>query len=365
MWSLPLTQSKLRGPPVLRRLPATLLATVAVATVSLGAATQAIAATPASVTSSTSTTSAAVTMPVGGPFSAGTAWRLDVRQAPLNGNSAAMVKNVAAQTASLYGGVAAFNVYKYNTSFYTVASTQKRVNVKWTNCQNMSFTPTGLLGTGGQFTQVPIPADAVPAGGTDGHLAVYSPSSDQLWEFWKAKKVDGSWQACWGGRIDKVSTSQGAFSGNFGASASGLSVAGGTVGIREAQAGSINHAVALALPKPGKGYSYPAKRGDGWDTSAARVPEGTRLRLDPSVDVDSLHLHPIAAMVAKAAQKYGFIVTDTSGATAVAAESPAPSVAANGVDPWKGLMAGTPQYAIMAKFPWGKLQALPKDYGKP
>ncbi|WP_432511344.1 DUF4124 domain-containing protein [Kineococcus sp. SYSU DK001] len=346
---------------MLRRLSAVLLP--AALALTLGTATPAIAADSASVTEAATTTSS-VTMPAGGPFSTASEWRRDIRTAPLHPNSAAMVKNVATQTANLYGGTAAFNVTKYNTSFYTVPAGQKRVDVKWTDCQGKGWTPAGLLGPGGQFVQVPIPADAVPATGTDGQLTIFSPSTDQLWEFWKAKKVGSTWSACWGGRIDGVSTSRGGFSGTFGASASGLALSGGTIGIKDVQSGSIQHAVALHLPKPGKGYTYPATRGDGWDTSSAAVPEGTRLRLNPSVDVDALNLHPIAKMVAKAAQKYGFIVTDTSGCTSVVAESPAASIARTGTNPWTSMMAGTPQFSIMANFPWGKLQALPKDYGK-
>lgn len=347
-----------------RRLPAALLTAATVGAITMGASTQAIAAAPAGVTTATTTSSSSVLMSAGGMFTSGSAWRTDVSRAPVNGNSKAMVKNVADQTARRYGGVAAFNAYRYNTSIYTVSNGQKKIDVKWNNCQGKSGTPRGLLGADGQFAQVPIPSGAVPASGTDGQLTIYSPSTDQLWEFWKAKKSGGTWSACWGGRIDAVSKSSGAFSGTFGASASGLAMAGGTIGIKDVQSGSINHALALQLPKPGKGHSYPATRGDGWDTSAAKVPEGTRLRLDPSVKVDSLGLHPVAAMVAKAAQKYGFIVTDASGCTAVIAESPAASIAATGVDPWKDLLDGTAPYAVMADFPWNKLQALPANYGR-
>ncbi|GAB3464656.1 hypothetical protein AB1207_14125 [Kineococcus endophyticus] len=307
----------------------------------------------------------AVTMPAGGPFSAGTAWRLDVRDAPVADRSRGMVANVARQTAERYGGVAAFNVDQYTTSFYTVPAGQRRVDVKWTNCQSMSFTPTGLLGSGGQFSDVPVPADAVPAAGNDGQLTVYSPSTDQLWEFWQAERVGSHWQACWGGRIDHVSRSQGRFSGTFGASASGLAVSGGTIGIDEVRRGSIDHAIALSLPEMGRGTSYPASRGDGWVKGGDSIPTGTRLRLPASVDVDALGLHPVARMVAVAAQKYGFIVTDTGGCTSVVAESPAAVEAKTGKDPWDQLLDGTPNYSVMAGFPWKSLQALPKDYGKP
>ncbi|WP_432544288.1 NPCBM/NEW2 domain-containing protein [Kineococcus sp. SYSU DK002] len=353
---------------MLRRLPAALVAvTSAVVALTAGASEQAIAAPAASVTAATSGSVISPMMPAGGVFTAGTAWKLDVRKAPLHANSAGMVKNVAAQTAAQYSGMAAFNAYQYSTSVYTVSASTPKVDVKWNNCQGKSWTPAGLLGPGGQFTQVPIPADAVPAKGSDSQLTIYSPSTDQLWEFWVAKKVDGTWSACWGGRIDGVSYSQGYFHDGFGASASGLAMAGGTIGIKDVQSGVIDHALALHIPAPGtwKEFSYPAQRSDGYDTSTNRVPEGTRLRLDPSIDVDSLNMHPVAKMVAKAAQKYGFIVTDKAGCTAVVAESPAAAIAATGVDPWKALLGSTPSYAVMKNFPWGKLQALPKDFGKP
>ncbi|NAZ74003.1 hypothetical protein GTQ99_00970 [Kineococcus sp. T13] len=351
-----------------RRLSATLAATAsALVALTAGASAQAIAAPAAAVTAASADSVISRTMPAGGVFSAGTAWKLDVSKAPKHANSAGMVKNVADQTAAQYGGVAAFNAYQYSTSVYTVSASTPKVDVKWNNCQGKTWTPAGLLGPGGQFTQVPIPADAVPATGTDSQLTIYSPATDQLWEFWVAKKANGVWSACWGGRIDGVSYSQGYFHDGFGASASGLALAGGTIGIKDVQSGVIDHALALHLQAPGtwKEFSYPAQRSDGYDTSANRVPEGTRLRLDPSIDVDALKMHPIAKMVAKAAQKYGFIVTDKAGCTAVVAESPAAAIAATGVDPWKALLGSTPSYSVMKGFPWGKLQALPRDHGKP
>ncbi|WP_432507746.1 DUF4124 domain-containing protein, partial [Kineococcus arenarius] len=300
-------------------------------------------------------------------FGARSVWKQDISTAPVAADSAPMVSRLAQEVASSYNGVAAFNVNQYNTSIYTVPASQPRVDVQWSNCQNRSYTPKGLLGPGGQFTQVPVPADAVPATGRDAQLTVYSPETDQLWEFWRMKKVDGVWSACWGGRINNVSTSYGYFLHGFGAAATGLALSGGAIGIKEAQAGQINHAVALAIPDPAhwKTFSWPAQRSDGTNTSPDAIPEGTRLRLDPSVDVDALKLTPLATMIAKAAQKYGFIVVDRAGAVAVSTESSAAVKATTGVDPWPALMQGKPSYTIMQNFPWDKLQALPKDYGKP
>lgn len=304
--------------------------------------------------------------PRGGVFGPSSVWKQNVAGAPTNPNSTNLVANLSKQVATHYGQ-AAFNVNSYGTSVYTVDAAQKPIDVKWDNCQKKPYTPKGLLGDGGQFTAVPIPDDAVPAAGTDGQLTVYSPSSDKLWEFWKAKRVNGQWQACWGGRIDSVSTSPGYFNNMFGTSASGLSVLGGTVGIKDVQSGSIDHALSLQLVdvQNWKTFSYPAQRSDGQSTAPNAIPEGMRFRLDPSVNVDALKLTPIAKMVAKAAQKYGFIITDKGGAVAITAESPSAVQADTGVNPWTTLMAGKKSYEIFAGFPWDKMQALPMDYGKP
>lgn len=299
-------------------------------------------------------------------FGDGSVWKTDVRSAPLNPNSAALVTNLVGQVAENYG-TAAFNVNTYGTSIYTVPADQAVVDVAWIDCQRKGRAPAGLLGEGGQFTAVPIPSDAVPAAGTDGQLTVHSPSSDTLWEFWKAKRVNGQWQACWGGRLDDVSTSGGYFSGWWGASASGLAVSGGSVLVQDAQAGVVDHALSLQLPEVQEKsvYSWPAQRSDGDDLSADAIPEGLRFRLDPTVNVEALPLTPIAKMVARSAQTYGFIVTDRAGAVAVVAESPSAAIAATGVNPWTALMRGKKSYEIFKNFPWDKMQALPVDHGEP
>ena len=304
--------------------------------------------------------------PLGGPFTSASVWKQDVRHAPLAPDSREMVDNLRHQVADHYEGVASLNVWNYNASFYTVPADQPRVTVRFNDCQHKGYVPNGLFGRGGQFVGVPIPSDAVPAPGVDAALTIYQPSTDRLWEFWQAHK-SGAWSACWGGRIDHVSRSAGWFKGGFGQTATGLANAGGMIGIREAQAGRIAHALALQIIAPATWtrVSWPAQRSDGYDSSPHAIPEGTRLRLDPSVNVDALPLHPLAKMIARAAQTYGFIVTDKSGAVAVVTENGAAVKAKTGRDPWVRILGRTPSWKVMKGFPWDRLQALPKDYGKP
>ena len=318
-------------------------------------------------TAAATVTKSSVLAPKGGPFSSRSVWRTDIRKAPVAATTKAYSASIAWQ-AKTYYGAAAFNVWRYNASFYSVPRNQKRADVRFHDCQGKRYVPAGLYGPGGQFEDVPIPADAVPAAGTDASLTVYQPSTDTMWDFWQAKRDrKGTWSACWGGRMDRVSKSYGYFLNGFGSSASGLANIGGAVGVREAQAGRIDHAMSLALPHVAHhtNVSWPAQRSDGWGRAAGDIPLGTRLRLDPKVNVDKLGLNPMAKMIAKAAQKYGFIATDRSGAVAVVAESGEPVRRATGVNPWEKILGGTPDYMVLRNFPWDKLQALPKDYGKP
>lgn len=285
--------------------------------------------------------------------------------APVAADSAAQVTNLAQQVTDHYGGVAAFNVWDYNTTVAVSAPDQVRTRVIFDDCQHKGAVPYGLYGVNGQFEDVPIPANAAAASGTDSELTVYSPSSDQVWEFWVAKKRVDGWHACWGGRIDNASTSPGYFSSYFGATATGLPNAEGMVTVADARQGHIDHALSLQVIDAAAALdiSYPAQRGDGQGTSPIR--EGTRFRLDPAVNVDALPLNTYAKMIAKAAHTYGFIVSDKGGAVAVLGESGAAVTANGGVNPWNGLLGNTPNYSVLKNFPWSSLQAVTKDWGKP
>ena len=276
-----------------------------------------------------------------------------------------MISNLTQQVTSLYGGVAAFNAHQYNVSFYTASPTTPRVNVKWEDCQGKGYVPDGILE---QFSQVPMPADALTSPGSDAGITIYSPSLDKVWEFWKAYKRADGWAACWGGRMDNVSTTPNPyFLNGFGATATGMLNAGGAVSMADVAKGSIDHVIALNLYEPAmwNNFSWPAQRSDGFSSALGAIPEGTRLRLDPSINVDALQLHPVAKMIAKAAQKYGMVVVDKAGCVAIIAESPVGVQAKTGTDPWPSLLGGTPDYAVLQNFPWSKMQAMPRDFGKP
>ncbi len=165
---------------------------------------------------------------------------------------------------------------------------------------------------------MPLPRTAKPAPGADRHLTVWQPSTDRLWEFFGARHAANGWHAQWGGAIRRVSKSPGYYTRaawpgatpNWGATASSLPVIGGTMLLDELKTGRIDHALAINLPAPRAGiFSWPAQRTDGTGPPTA-LPEGAHLRLDPTVDVSTLHLPKLTRMIARAAQRYGLVVRD-------------------------------------------------------
>jgi hypothetical protein len=250
---------------------------------------------------------------------------------------------------------------QYSTPVYVVGPDQPTVRVKLDH-----YTPSNLQGA---FEAVPIPEGAREAPGDDQHLTVWQPATDTLWEFWKASKQADGWHARWGGAIRNVSASPGYYTKDswpgaepyWGASATSLPIVGGTMMVDELRRGRIDHALALALPRPKANvFSWPAQRTDGFDTRENAIPEGARFRLDPALDLDALKLHPFVRMMAEAAQRYGIVVRDKSSSVQFFAEDPAQF----DQNPYGGIIG--PQYPnetykLLATFPWRHLQVLKMD----
>lgn len=291
-----------------------------------------------------------------------------VDTAPLAPNSAATAALVRRQVTENWNGVAAVNAYHYNVGFHTAPKGTRRITLGYHNCQRKTGTPRGLFDGPKHFVDVPVPAGAAPAVGTDGEMTIYDPSTDRMWDLWQMRRNarTGAWEACWGGRMDGVSRQRRlAFPEYFGTAASGLSLAAGMVSVDDVLRGRIDHAVAITVIDAARWdrLSWPAVRSDGLSTHPDAVREGQRLRLDPRVDVEALDLTPFGRLVARAAQEYGFIVVDKAGAVAVQTEFGL-TKKLGGKDAWNWLLGG-PAHTALSNFPWERLQALPVDHGRP
>lgn len=284
---------------------------------------------------------------------------------PLHPNSASFVVEFLRQKKAHYGSVG-INTTAYASPVYVVDAKTPTVRVTEWDCMGKGYSDPRLAE---QWSAVPIPPYAEPADGNDAEMTVYQPSTDTIWEFWQARKAGGQWQACWGGRMQNASKNRGIWPHPYGTTATGLPLLGGQITAEELQRGEIQHVMGIVLVDLASSnvFSWPASRSDGDNPKDApnRIPEGLRLRLDPTVDVDALKIHPVGRIIAKAAQKYGFVVWDKGGGIVLRAQNPKSYTQRGQADPYPALFKDTPSYAILDGVPWDRLQFLPMDYGKP
>ena len=280
----------------------------------------------------------------------------------LNPDSGQLVQAFLRQKALGKKDLVGINTSSFSSPIYIVNKDAPTVAVKVIQTPEMGHAPFDKLSD--QFRAVPIPSFAEPAGGDDSEMSIWQPSTDTLWEFWRAQKINGQWQACWGGRLDNVSRSNGIWPNPFGASATGLPFAGGQITAEELAAGEINHVIGIALKKADQRFTWPASRSDGNECDAGPcIREGQRFRLDPSVDIDKLDLHRVGKIIARAAQKYGFVVWDIADTTSLRAKNPSSYRPGQLEDPYPKLFDPKDQWTVLDGFPWDKIQFLPLDYG--
>jgi hypothetical protein len=294
-------------------------------------------------------------------FSSTSFWNQPVASnALLDPSSAALVGALNERIASEWstGGGPGINTTSWSTPIYTVPANQATVRVTLVRVRAPSLQAA--------WTAVPLPANAKPAAGVDGQLVVWQPSTDRLWEFWKLSHQTTGWQARWGGAMQHVSSASGAYQRSdwpgaqtsWGATACSLSIVGGLITLEDLAHGEINHALAMAVPNVRAGvYATPAEHTDGTSTSPLALPEGAHLRLDPTLDLASLHLPRITLMLAEAAQRYGIVVRDVASHVTLYGQDPTPT-ATNPYLGSGGYFEGKTTARLLASFPWSHLQVL-------
>ena len=287
------------------------------------------------------------------PFARTSVWNAPLSaNAPISPESDTLVSELKAQVTEAGTWI---DTTQFSTPVYTVRAGQPKRPVILDTHGGSADALASELRTG-----VPIPQGAQAALGTDRHMVIWQPSHDTMWEFWEARQQNGTWHARWGGEMTHVSSNPGYFQKppDWGATATSLPLLGGLIRTRELRAGHIDHALALAIPHAAAGaYTFPAQRSDGNDPNPTAIPEGTRFRLNPRLDVNGLHLPAVTKMLAVAAQRYGIIVRDQSGVVSFYAEDPQPT----GANPYSGphgLFQNQYPNNLLRAFPWQDLQVV-------
>lgn len=143
--------------------------------------------------------------------------------------------------------------------------------------------------------------------------------------------------------MSNVSRSPGIWPSRYGAAATGLPFAPGQILAEELRQGEIRHVLGIAVVEAEeKEYSWPANRSDGWnpEKEPTRIPEGLRLRLDPTIDTESLRLRP-------GRPNLWICDLDKGGSVALRAENPKRYTTVGLPSPYPALFGGTPSYRIM------------------
>lgn len=258
------------------------------------------------------------------------------------------------------------NIDNYTAPLYVTSTDDPQQDIRPWNCQNKGEGWDVELAE--MWSERHLPSHLKPDGSSDGNVSIYNADTGTLVELWQARQApDGVWEACWGGVIEDASVSPGTFAVPYGASAGGMALWAYTIRHDELLEGEINHVIGLTIPKIKKGViSWPAVRSDG-RVDGAEIAMGQLLRLPADFDLDALNLSPAARTLAVAAQDYGIIITDTSGAVAFAGEHEF-GLTDNRYDE---IFRGRHSYEEMAgdpalgedPFPLQDLVALPVDYG--
>jgi hypothetical protein len=252
--------------------------------------------------------------------------------AVLDPNNAALMKAFA--TAPTLPVV---NTGLFGVPVYTASPSTPRYRIE---ILNDGLKKWGTSGVTGQL--VPIPNGATPAAGSDGKLVIIDAADNKIFDLWEARLVGGQWQAAWGsvypfdgdGISHNVTYGSGTNQVSWPkatsrATGSGLSSLAGLITPSEMKAGVINHALVFSSdvtcgPRDGTAFRYPATATDGLITGASCLQEGSRIRLDPTIQLSKIAgLSRAELTIGLALQKYGAYLIDSGGSRlAIVAQSP-------------------------------------------
>ncbi len=203
------------------------------------------------------------------------------------------------------------NLYTFGTPVFEAGADTPRRTVRCTD----DTLPCDLA-----RASVPFPANAKPASGADGAMVIVDLAARTSYEFYRAaRQPDGNWTAASTSRVNLDGD------GRHGQTGAGISLLAGLIRTSDIESGEINHAVEFASSYTCRDtFVYPAVKTDGVRSAPDCLPMGTRLQLDPAIDVDSLPgLSRAERAIARALQRYGGYIRNSAGtALALGFESP-------------------------------------------
>lgn len=280
--------------------------------------------------------SAGLTSTGGRPYADTSAFNTPIGAAvTLDPNSAGMV---ATLSSGPNPGIA--NLYDYGVPVFYADPSTPRYTMDCTE-------PWGTCDL--ERRPIPIPSNAKPAAGSDAKIEVVDLGAGTVYEFWQYRNDFHT--TSWGNIVTDVYQGD----GHPGTTGSMVSSLAGLVRLSDARGGVIDHALVFSTGYCQTAtYRYPAAATDGKYSGANPIPEGTRIQLDPSVNVDALAVSAGEKMLARALQRYGAYAVDCGGANmGFLFEDPH----SEGVsDPYPGVGLGWDYFGL--RLPWDRLRVL-------
>lgn len=259
------------------------------------------------------------------PFAANSPWNVPIPENPrIDARSGAFVSklmsgNVVALTQS-YGNAIFDNVDPSTPRYNIHISKDSRNGGDWGH--NAVY---GL--------QVPVPVNAFPPSGTDGTVVILDRVAKKSYYLWQFQRTATGISSTWPAVFDLYGSGSAPDPLKGRGTAAGVDHAAGTIRIEELRRGEIQHAVAFhtfgsfGCAAPGTGgtqnpngeFRWPAVSTDAhtWMSSDANcIPYGTRVQLDPSINLDTVAgLTRGERIIGRAMQKYGAYLIDKGGAS--------------------------------------------------
>jgi hypothetical protein len=290
----------------------------AVATVSLSGLVTAVASGTALVTATSDegkTGGAVIIVPFGRaqrPYTPDSPWNTPIpADAEVDPNSAAMVATIAANNPELRSSP---NQFAYPVHFVDAATPRVTLLCTgrvWVNAADGSASEVSSKA----LTNVPIPPEAIPGGGDDNQIIIIDTETGDEYDVYRFVPPNG----CENATKYERGVFRDAVETKYISRGAGVPYLAGLIRPWEIAQGRIEHALAFAYGTNRLGRCvYPASNTDGKYDRPDVLPEGARLRLDPTLDVESIPgLDRTGRIIARALQEYGMYNIDNSGSNKI------------------------------------------------
>jgi hypothetical protein len=236
------------------------------------------------------------------PFPASSLWNQDISGASVDGNSAAIVNFIGANTAVHPDfGAGLYNNSKIGIPYVVVGSSQAPVTVNL-----LAYGDESDPGPMPIPANAPIEGDPNPSG--DQHVLVLDNNQCWLYELFNAHPAGGgAWNADSTAAWDLLASEQRPYTWTS-ADAAGLPIFPGLLRYDEVAAGSIKHAIRFTLQHSRAAFTPPASHWAANSSDPNAAPMGMRMRLKNSFD--SSGFSQKNQVILTALKKYGMIMAD-------------------------------------------------------